>query len=112
MCAIVGQSGYFSGTMAVKGPFSNRVALVTGASGGIGNAIGRALITDTGMLPEEPRDRVPVGRLGHSGEVADLALAMLRKRRLTNQVILLDGGSTAARVLGPRRRENQVKFLV
>src|SRR5437667_12742624 len=42
------------------------------------NAIAPALITDTGMLPGEPeelRARVPVGRLGHPDEVADLALA-------------------------------------
>src|SRR5580704_4780439 len=32
--------------MAAKGPLSNRVALVTGASGGIGNAIGRRLAAE------------------------------------------------------------------
>jgi 3-oxoacyl-[acyl-carrier protein] reductase len=35
---------------------------------------------------------VPVGRLGQPDEVADLALAMLRNRYLTNQVVSLDGG--------------------
>ena len=59
------------------------------------NAIAPALITDTRMLPGEPeelRDSVPVGRLGQPDEVADLALAMLRNRYMTNQVVSLDGG--------------------
>jgi 3-oxoacyl-[acyl-carrier protein] reductase len=59
------------------------------------NAIAPALITDTRMLPGEPdelRARVPVGRLGQPGEVADLVLAMLRNPYLTNQVVSLDGG--------------------
>ena len=59
------------------------------------NAIAPALITNTEMLPGEPKElkaRVPVGRLGQPDEVADLALAMLRNAYLTNQVISLDGG--------------------
>ena len=54
-----------------------------------------ALITETGMLPgdpEEPRRQIPVGRPGVPGEVADLALAILRNAYLTNRVISLDGG--------------------
>jgi hypothetical protein len=35
---------------------------------------------------------VPVGRLGHPSEVADLATAILANAYLTNQVISLDGG--------------------
>ena len=57
--------------------------------------IAPALITETGMLPGEPdelKTRVPVGRLGHPDEVADLALAILRNPYMTNQVVLLDGG--------------------
>ena len=59
------------------------------------NAIAPALIEDTGMLPGDPGDlakAVPVGRLGKSAEVADLALAMLRNGYLTNKVVPLDGG--------------------
>jgi len=59
------------------------------------NAIAPALITETGMLPGEPEElktRVPVGRLGHPDEVADLAVAILRNPYLTNQVVSLDGG--------------------
>jgi 3-oxoacyl-[acyl-carrier protein] reductase len=59
------------------------------------NAIAPALITDTGMVPDEAdelRRRVPVGRLGRPAEVADLALAVLRNPYLTSQVISLDGG--------------------
>jgi 3-oxoacyl-[acyl-carrier protein] reductase len=33
-----------------------------------------------------------VGRLGQPGEVADLALAMLRNPYVTNQVVSVDGG--------------------
>ena len=59
------------------------------------NALAPALISETGMLPGEPeelRQQVPVGRLGRPGEVADLALAILRNPYLTNQAISLDGG--------------------
>jgi 3-oxoacyl-[acyl-carrier protein] reductase len=59
------------------------------------NAVAPALIEATGMLPgptEELRARIPVGRLGTPGEVADLALAVLRNGYLTNQVFTLDGG--------------------
>jgi 3-oxoacyl-[acyl-carrier protein] reductase len=59
------------------------------------NALAPALITGTSMLPgdqEELRGRIPVGRLGQPGEVADLVIAVLRNSYLTNQVISLDGG--------------------
>jgi 3-oxoacyl-[acyl-carrier protein] reductase len=59
------------------------------------NAIAPALIEETGMLPGDPGElsgRVPVGRLGRPGEVADLALALLRNGYVTNQVVSIDGG--------------------
>jgi 3-oxoacyl-[acyl-carrier protein] reductase len=59
------------------------------------NAIAPALIEDTGMLPGDPGElaqRVPVGRLGTPGEVADLMLAILRNGYVTNQVFSIDGG--------------------
>ena len=61
------------------------------------NAIAPALIRDTGDLSAlgthaQLAAKVPVGRLGTPGEVADLAVAMLRNAYLTNQVVLLDGG--------------------
>jgi 3-oxoacyl-[acyl-carrier protein] reductase len=59
------------------------------------NALAPALITDTGMLPGTPRElagRIPVGRLGQPGEVADLALAVLANGYITSQVISVDGG--------------------
>ncbi|HUE26808.1 MAG TPA: SDR family NAD(P)-dependent oxidoreductase [Solirubrobacteraceae bacterium] len=59
------------------------------------NAIAPALIEETGMFPRDPGDlvsRVPVGRLGKPGEVADLALAILRNGYVTNQVISINGG--------------------
>ena len=58
------------------------------------NAIAPALI-DTPMLPggrEALAARIPVGRLGRSDEVADLALAALRNGYLTGHVLPLDGG--------------------
>jgi 3-oxoacyl-[acyl-carrier protein] reductase len=59
------------------------------------NALAPALVTGTGMLPGDPGElsrQVPVGRLGTPGEVADLAMAMLRNGYLTSQVVSLDGG--------------------
>jgi 3-oxoacyl-[acyl-carrier protein] reductase len=59
------------------------------------NALAPALITDTGMLPGTPGElaaRIPVGRLGQPGEVADLAVAVLANGYVTNQVISVDGG--------------------
>jgi 3-oxoacyl-[acyl-carrier protein] reductase len=59
------------------------------------NALAPALITETGMLPGEPgelRERIPVGRLGQPGEVAQLSLVVLGNGYLTSQVIGLDGG--------------------
>jgi 3-oxoacyl-[acyl-carrier protein] reductase len=65
------------------------------ASGVTVNALAPALITETGMLPGDPEDlrqRIPVGRLGQPGEVADLAVAVLANGYVTNQVISIDGG--------------------
>ena len=59
------------------------------------NAIAPALIEDTAMFPGDPVElaaRVPVGRLGKSSEVADLALAILRNGYITSQVMSVDGG--------------------
>jgi 3-oxoacyl-[acyl-carrier protein] reductase len=65
------------------------------ASGVTVNALAPALVAETGMLPGDPAQlsrQVPVGRLGHPSEVADLAAAILANAYLTNQVISLDGG--------------------
>jgi 3-oxoacyl-[acyl-carrier protein] reductase len=61
------------------------------------NAIAPALIEDAGNVRElaatdRLRAGIPVGRLGRSVEVAELALAVLGNGYLTNQVISLDGG--------------------
>jgi 3-oxoacyl-[acyl-carrier protein] reductase len=59
------------------------------------NAIAPALIEDTDMLPGDPgylARGIPVGRLGRTDEVADLAMAMLRNGYLTSKVVALDGG--------------------
>jgi 3-oxoacyl-[acyl-carrier protein] reductase len=62
------------------------------------NTIAPALVAGTRMLPVTPDDPgalplpVPVGRLGTTDEVADLALTMLRSGYLTNKTYALDGG--------------------
>jgi 3-oxoacyl-[acyl-carrier protein] reductase len=61
------------------------------------NALAPALIADTRMLPADPNTGdaalpIPVGRLGHPSEVADMAMAMLSNGYLTNKVVTLDGG--------------------
>ena len=59
------------------------------------NALAPALVAGTAMLPGDEGElaaMLPVGRLGTPGEVADLALAMLRNGYLTSQAIGLDGG--------------------
>jgi 3-oxoacyl-[acyl-carrier protein] reductase len=62
------------------------------------NVVAPALI-DTDMTPADPeiRQRLAasraVGRLGTSEEVADLVAAVVRNAYLSNQSILLDGGS-------------------
>jgi len=59
------------------------------------NALAPALVAGTAMLPGDEGElaaKLPVGRLGTPGEVADLALAMLRNGYLTSQAIGLDGG--------------------
>jgi 3-oxoacyl-[acyl-carrier protein] reductase len=59
------------------------------------NVIAPALIEETVMLPGDPGElsrRVPIGRLGKPGEVADFALAVLGNGYITNQVMSVDGG--------------------
>lgn len=62
------------------------------------NVVAPALI-DTDMTPTDPEIRRQlaasraVGRLGTSEEVADLVVAVVRNGYLTNQSIVLDGGS-------------------
>lgn len=60
------------------------------------NALAPALIGQTRMLPRAPDGGaplpIPVGRLGHPDEVADMAVAMLSNGYLTNKVVTLDGG--------------------
>jgi 3-oxoacyl-[acyl-carrier protein] reductase len=85
---------YASSKAALHG-LTHFLAARTAADGVTVNALAPALITNTRMLPDEPdelKDRVPVGRLGTPEEVADLALATLRNRYITNQVISIDGG--------------------
>jgi 3-oxoacyl-[acyl-carrier protein] reductase len=61
------------------------------------NAIAPALIDGTRIIPAE-LDRttlaksIPVGRMGSTGEVAAMAMAMLQSPYLTNKVIAFDGG--------------------
>ncbi|HME05063.1 MAG TPA: SDR family NAD(P)-dependent oxidoreductase [Solirubrobacteraceae bacterium] len=62
------------------------------------NVVAPALV-DTDMIPEDPEVRRQlgasraVGRLGSAEEVADLVAAVVRNGYLSNQSILIDGGS-------------------
>ena len=61
------------------------------------NVIAPALIA-TDMMPTDEQSRselarrIPVGRLGQAGEVADLIAAIVSNPYITNQSILIDGG--------------------
>jgi 3-oxoacyl-[acyl-carrier protein] reductase len=61
------------------------------------NVIAPALIA-TDMMPSDEQSRselarrIPVGRLGEAGEVADLIAAIVSNPYITNQSILIDGG--------------------
>jgi 3-oxoacyl-[acyl-carrier protein] reductase len=76
----------------------HHIAARTADHGVTVNTIAPALIGGTRILPSDPDDPnalpmpIPVGRLGTTDEVADLAVAMLRNGYLTNKTITLDGG--------------------
>ncbi len=61
------------------------------------NVVAPALIA-TDMMPTDEQSRselarrIPVGRLGQAGEVADLIAAIVSNPYITNQSILIDGG--------------------
>ncbi len=65
------------------------------------NVVAPALI-ETDMMPTDEEAlaqlarRIPVGRLGRAGEVADLVSAIVANPYLTNQSILIDGGIRAS----------------
>ncbi len=76
----------------------HHVAARTAGDGITVNTIAPALVAGTRMLPVDANDPdamplpIPVGRLGRTDEVADLAVAMLHNPYLTNKVFTLDGG--------------------
>lgn len=86
---------HYAASKAGLGGLTHFLASRFAAAGVTVNALAPALITETGMLPGQPdelRGSVPVGRLGHPDEVADLALAILRNGYMTGQVVGIDGG--------------------
>lgn len=86
---------HYAASKAALHGLTHFLAARVAADGVTVNAIAPALITDTGMVPDEPDElkaRIPVGRLGKPDEVADLALAMLRNPYMTSQVVSVDGG--------------------
>jgi 3-oxoacyl-[acyl-carrier protein] reductase len=86
---------HYAATKSGLHGLTHHLAARVAASGVTVNAIAPALIADTRMLPGEPEElaaRIPVGRLGTTAEVADLALAILRNGYLTSKVIAIDGG--------------------
>jgi 3-oxoacyl-[acyl-carrier protein] reductase len=76
---------------------SHSISQQAASHGVTANVIAPALI-ESDMLPSDPgaranlAQRLPVGRLGTAGEVADLIAAVVANGYLTNQSILLDGG--------------------
>jgi len=63
------------------------------------NAVAPALITDTGMLPDEPDhllEKIPVGRLGRPHEIASIVEMLVRNSYMTNKIIVADGGWTGS----------------
>jgi 3-oxoacyl-[acyl-carrier protein] reductase len=74
---------------------THHLASRVAADGVTVNAVAPALIAETTMLPGDPGNlaaRIPVGRLGTPGEVADLMIAIVANGYITNQVIGIDGG--------------------
>ena len=58
------------------------------------NAIAPALV-ETEMVTSNPNarvDRIPVGRFGQPGEVADVAVMLARNGYITGQTINVNGG--------------------
>ncbi|MBV9820196.1 MAG: SDR family NAD(P)-dependent oxidoreductase [Solirubrobacterales bacterium] len=100
MSSVAGLTGGIVGPhyAAAKSALHGLTHFLAGRLAGAGvtvNALAPALVKDTGMLPGDPGElarRIPVGRLGRPGEVADLALAVLRNGYITSQVISVDGG--------------------
>jgi 3-oxoacyl-[acyl-carrier protein] reductase len=92
---------YAAGKAALHGLMHHIAPRVAGRGVTV-NTIAPALVTGTRMLPGNPDDPgalpmpVPVGRLGTTDEVADLALTMLRNGYLTNKTYALDGGLVPA----------------
>ncbi|KZS95302.1 NAD-binding protein [Sistotremastrum niveocremeum HHB9708] len=63
------------------------------------NAVAPALITDTGMVPDEPShytSKIPVGRLGKPAEIAQIVEMLVSNSYMTNKIIVADGGWTAS----------------
>jgi len=63
------------------------------------NAVAPALVTETGMLPDEPQsyiDKIPVGRLGRPQEIAGIVEMLVRNSYMTNKIIVADGGWTGS----------------
>jgi 3-oxoacyl-[acyl-carrier protein] reductase len=86
---------HYAASKAGLNALTHFIASRTASDGITVNAVAPALIENTDMLPGDPGDlagRIPVGRLGHPEEVADLAFAILSNAYLTNQVVSIDGG--------------------
>lgn len=89
---------HYAASKAALHGLMHHIAPRVAARGVTVNTIAPALVTGTRMLPANPGDAaalpmpIPVGRLGTTDEVADLALTMLRNGYLTNKTYALDGG--------------------
>jgi 3-oxoacyl-[acyl-carrier protein] reductase len=63
------------------------------------NAVAPALVTETGMLPDEPPSyvgKIPVGRLGRPQEIAAIVEMLVKNSYMSSKIIVADGGWTSS----------------
>jgi 3-oxoacyl-[acyl-carrier protein] reductase len=88
---------HYAASKAALHGLAHSLSQFASAHGVTVNVVAPALIA-TDMMPTDERaldalaGRIPVGRLGHAEEVADLIAAIIRNPYVTNQSILIDGG--------------------